>query len=145
LDEWSQVADHIGWYEGFYGSAYYLPRVYSHLLADNLRYAKKHNVTALHADSQIILGDFPRTWLLPQLLWDGDADVDTLLGEWYETAVGSDAAPDLKTYYDFWENFWTERIKTSEWFEQNKDVRYLGLRDPSYLKEVTDEEIQQLR
>src|SRR5699024_2694973 len=45
----------------------------------------------------------------------------------------------------FWENFWTERIKESDWFEKNKDVRYIGRTDVSYLNIVTDEEIRQLR
>src|SRR5699024_659095 len=103
LEEWNKVADHIGWYEGFYGFGYHLPRAYSHLLADNLQYAKDHNVTAVHADSVSNFGDFPRVWLLSQLLWDVDSNVDALLNDWYEAAVGPDAAPDLKTYFDFWE------------------------------------------
>lgn len=145
LEEWSKVASHIGWYEGFYGTSYFLPRVYSHQLADNLRFGKENNVTDLHADSDIILGDFPRAWLLAQLLWDVDMDENVLLDEWYEAAVGPEAAPDLKEYYDFWEDFWTNRILESEWFEKTKSGRYLGRTDSSYLTFITEEEMEQSR
>ena len=70
-------------------------------------------------------------------------DVDALLWEWYERAVGPAAAHYLKAFYDLWEHFWTERIKESSWFAIGKERTYLPFTDQSYLHLVTDEDINE--
>src|SRR5699024_5948543 len=80
-----------------------------------------------------------------KLLWNPDQDVDELLDEWYERAVGKEAAPFLKEYYDLWENFWTERIKDTHWFNDWKEDTYLRFKDASYLNEVTQNDIEESR
>src|SRR5690606_29570476 len=71
------------------------------------------------------------------------------IDEWYELAVGEEAAPYLAQYYEYWEQFWTTRIYESEWYDKwvNGPSRsnYLNFFEPLYMKEVTKEDVTTTR
>lgn len=138
-EEWLQAASQIGYYDYIYGSPYLVPRVYPHLMADNYRYAHDHGVAAQYAELYPNWGEGPKPWIAAKLQWNPDTDVDDLLDEWYERAVGPDAAPYLAAYYDHWEQFWTERAPELPWFLPG--ATYQNFTDPSYLEDITAEEI----
>ncbi|MFD0712571.1 DUF4838 domain-containing protein [Paenibacillus sp. GCM10027626] len=141
MDAWKTVADQLGWYDYMYGSLYLLPRTFNHIMADNLQYAHDSSVAGSYTEMYQNAGDGPKAWLLAKLLWNPDQDVDLLLQEWAERAVGPAAAPDLLAYYDWWEAFWTERIKGSAWFEKRKTNVYLDFVNASYLNLVTEQDM----
>jgi len=117
LDGWHQVAASLGFYDYTYGSPYVLPRVTPTLSGEKYRYAKSSGVIGHYEEIYANWAEGPKPWLNAKLMWDPTADVETLLDEWYHKAVGADAAPHLRAYYQLWEDFWTTAAIHSSWFK----------------------------
>ncbi|HEX7009390.1 MAG TPA: DUF4838 domain-containing protein, partial [Phycisphaeraceae bacterium] len=143
VEQWSRAAPNIGWYDYVYGSPYLLPRVYFHQHAQAIRWGREHGVGVFYAEAYPNWGEGPKLYVMLRLLWNPDEDVDALLREWYERAVGPDAAAELAAYYAHWEDFWTNRIPQTSWFAN--DVQYLPFYTPSYLDEVTEDDLARSR
>ncbi|RAV18988.1 hypothetical protein DQG23_22840 [Paenibacillus contaminans] len=143
--QWQEKAAQLGWYDYLYGAMFFVPRVYPHLMADNYQYAAEHGIAAHYAEIYNNAGEGPKAWLSAKLQWNPYADVDTLLNEWYERAVGAAAAPDLAAYFELWERFWTERVPASDWFQASKNNTYMPLDDAFYLSMVTEEDMAESR
>ncbi|MBP1988494.1 DUF4838 domain-containing protein [Paenibacillus eucommiae] len=148
-EDWLESATNLGFYEYLYGSPYNLPRTYVHKMAANYKYEQDHGAIAHFAELYPNFGEGPKAWIAAKLQWNADQDVDTLLQQWYERAVGADAAPYLEQYYDHWEQFWTDRVFQSAWYldwrNKAKRSNYLNLYEHYYLKEITKEEIADSR
>jgi len=140
---WHEKSPVVGWYDYIYGSAYCLPRVWFHHMGDYYRFAHAHGVRALYAEAYPNWGEGPKLYVSLKLQWDPQQDVDRLLREWYVRTVGEEAADDLAAYYAHWEDFWTRRILESKWF--TKSGQYLRFHDPSYLADVTEEDLTKSR
>ena len=143
LDQWLALAAHLGFYDYIYGAPYLLPRVYPHLAADVYAYAAEKGIIAQYAELYPNWGEGPKPWVRAKLQWDVSQDVDALLDEWYERAVGADAAPYLAQYYAHWEEFWTQRAVASPWFVPG--TTYQVFTSAGYLDGVTTDEIAQSR
>jgi hypothetical protein len=143
IDQWLAVAAHLGFYDYIYGAPYILPRVYPHLAAAVYSYAADKGIIAQYAELYPNWGEGPKPWIRAKLQWDAAADVDDLLNEWYERAVGADAAPYLAQYYAHWEEFWTQRAVASPWFVPGATYQNFTVAD--YLNGVTTDEITQSR
>ncbi|NLC43874.1 MAG: DUF4838 domain-containing protein, partial [Clostridiales bacterium] len=134
-------AENIGWYDYMYGAAYSLPRVYFNQMDENYKFAKDQGIIGHVAELYPnFAGEGPKAWLASKLQWDPDQDVDALLDDWYVSAVGEDAAPYLREYFEFWEEFWTVRILDFNWFPSLPRV-YLDFNNLTYLRELTREEL----
>ncbi len=140
---WTEAAPVAGWYDYIYGAVYLVPRVYPHLMADYYRFGYEHGVRALNAEAFPNFGEGPKLYVSLKLQWDPHRDVDELLDEWYTLSVGGQAAPYVRAYYDHWEDFWTRRVLESNWWSE--DRQYLPFDSPTYLDEVTLDEIVQCR
>ncbi|MFH2068891.1 MAG: DUF4838 domain-containing protein [Candidatus Omnitrophota bacterium] len=144
---WAESAAILGWYDYLYGSVYLVPRVHFHLMADYCRFGYEHGVRALYAEAYPGLWadgpkhwkDGPKLYLSLKLQWNPYLDVDETLKEWYECAVGKEAAPYLAQYFAFWEEFWTKRVIQLGWF-QSPDL-YLNFNSDVYLKLLTMNDI----
>ena len=99
---WSEAAGTVGWYDYIYGAAYLVPRVYPHVMAQYYRFAHENGVRGLTAEAYPNFGEGPKLYVSLKLQWDPTQDVDALLDEWYTMAVGQDAAPYVRKYYDHW-------------------------------------------
>ncbi|MGM0491521.1 MAG: DUF4838 domain-containing protein [Armatimonadota bacterium] len=142
--DWAEKSPTVGWYDYIYGRPYQLPRVWFHHMADYYRFGHDNSVQALYAEAYPNFGEGPKLYVAFKLQWDPDRDVDELLEDWYVACAGEQAAPYLAQYYAHWEDFWTRRILHSGWFRI--PGQYLPhKRDPSYLLDVTDEELAQCR
>lgn len=141
---WEEKVTVLGWYDYIYGTPYLLPRVYFHKMAEYYRYGYQHGVRAMYAEAYPNWGEGPKLYVALKLQWNPNLDVDALLQDWYVCAVGRDAAPDLAAYYDFWETFWTKRIKKSRWFKRNRG-QYLPHKRPGYLDVVQYKDISKSR
>lgn len=101
MEGWSRISDNIFvWDYGINFDNYLVPFPNFHILADNIRLFKKNNAT-MHF-SQIASsrgGDFAemRTWLVSKLMWNPQADTDSLMNVFLEGYYG-DAAPYLYRY-----------------------------------------------
>ncbi len=140
---WADAVPVVGWYDYIYGASYLVPRVYFHHMADYYRSGYEDGVRALTAEAYPNFGEGPKLYVSLKLQWDPHADVDELLDEWYELAVGPEAAPYVKRYYAHWEDFWTRRILDSEWWTEQG--QYLRFNVPTYLEDVSLDEIAQSR
>ncbi|MCI5159313.1 MAG: DUF4838 domain-containing protein [Candidatus Electrothrix sp. AUS1_2] len=122
-----------------------LPRVYFHTMAEYYKYAAAHGVSAMYAEAYPNWGEGPKLYVALKLQWDPDLNVDQLIHEWYEAAVGKKAAPYLAAYYRLWEEFWTDRVLVGEWFTRKKKMQYLYFGWPKYLDLVTFEDMENSR
>ncbi|WP_158289380.1 DUF4838 domain-containing protein [Paenibacillus flagellatus] len=143
--EWATKASSLGWYDYIYGSPYTLPRVYPHVMSDYMQFASQNSVVGLIAESFPNWGEGPKNWVYAKLMWNPSLDVDDLLEEWYERAVGPVAAADLKAYYDFWETLWTTEVPPTGWFQPYKNKTYFWFPSPGYLSLVSAAEIASMR
>ena len=141
---WAKASPTIGWYDYIYGTPYMVPRVWFHTMADYYRFARANGVHALYAEAYPDWGEGPKLYVAFKLQWNPDRDVDALLEEWYERAVGKNAAPHLAAHYAHWEDFWTRRVHAASWFPK-KGTTFLHFSDPTYLDAVTPEDIQKSR
>lgn len=138
-EAWSAQATQLGWYDYMLSGYYPLPRVYPNMVEELYEYAKEQNVLVHHWDMHPVLGDGPQPWIIAKLGWSMEQDVNTLLDHWYESAVGTDAAADLREYFEIWENFWRTEALESDWFKTSKNSTYLSMRHNSYLAFAEDE------
>ena len=101
LEGWSRISDNIFvWDYGINFDNYLVPFPNFHVLGDNMRIFEKNNVS-MHF-SQISSsrgGDFAelRTWLVSKLMWNPQADTDSLIQVFLSGYYG-DAAPYLYNY-----------------------------------------------
>ena len=142
-EKWDKQSFRIGWYDYIYGTPYLVPRVYFHKMAEYYKFAYEHGVHAMYAEAYPNWGEGPKLYIALKLQWDPYLDVDALLKEWYVAAVGIQAADDLEKYYQLWENFWTNRVKMSNWFQCGE--QFLCFKQPGYLDQVTYEDIDKSR
>ena len=82
--------------------------------------------------------------MITKLGWDIDRDADEILDEWFELAVGKEAAPYLKAYFQVWESFWTNDIPRTSWFidRAEKEIPFLQRRDGDYMDALRVETIR---
>jgi hypothetical protein len=142
-EAWRAMSPVLGWYDYIYGSMYCVPRVWFHQMAEDYRFAQSHGVRAMYAEAYPNWGEGPKLYVSLKLQWNPGLDVDAVLREWYDRAVGPDAAGDLAAYYALWEDFWTRRILQSKWY--TKPGQYLAFYDPGYLADVTGEDVARSR
>jgi len=149
-ERWREHAPTLGWYDYIYGSHYKAPRVYCHLMADYLRYAKRNGVRAYYAEAYPpetpAWSEGPKLYVTSRLLWDPDLDVDALLHDWYVSFAGKDAAEALARYFTHWEQFWTQRVLSTPWFgdTSSPDYRprqYLDFKSTGYFDAVTPRDL----
>ncbi len=137
--KWQGKASQIGWYDYFYGNFYLLPRAFAHPQADALRWLSQNKVKYYYAEVYPNFGEGPKDWVQSKLLWNPNQDVDALIDDWCNHAVGNQAAPHLKAYYGLWEKFWTQVIPNSAWY--NRQTDYQAFNITSYLLDVPEEYI----
>lgn len=137
--QWKEKTSRLGWYDYIYGGSYMIPRIYTRLMIKYLKFAAKNGITDYYAEAYNSeqINEGPKNWLALQLLWNPDADANALITEWYNLAVGKAAAPHLRRYFDFWENYWRERVAKSDWFKRYKNRTYFNFLDHSYMKDLT--------
>jgi len=142
--EYLQKSQYVGWYDYIYGCPYLLPRVYFHQMAQTYSWAaKQERIKFIYAEASPNFGEGPKLYIATKLFWDPNQDVDDLLEEWCQLAVGQEAADPLLNYYRHWEQFWTERIPNSDWVTEKGQWMWFG--EPDYLKLVKEEEIKKSR
>ena len=146
IEEWSQRASSIGFWEYGYGSRpYSAPRIYTALQSEIIRFYAQHKGNSFFAEGDSYIGEGPKRYLYYKLIFNPEADSQKLLQKWYEACVGKEAAPYLKAYYDLWEKFWAgNRIKQTPWYRSAGSV-YFSFYDPSWSYAVTENELTQAR
>jgi hypothetical protein len=144
VHDWHKKAAQIGWYDYSYGRFFIAPRIYTHLMAQYLRWGAENGVRTYYSEAYPSADwhEGPKVYVQMKLLWNPWLDVDELLNEWYRCAVGEQAAPALKSYFEFWEQFWTERLVKHGWFNANQQgSTYTAYQVQGYLTALTPEDL----
>ena len=123
-NSWSSIASEVCWWDYFASNTYALPRVTLHHIARQLR--EGYNLRVRHAFIQHtpfgvkeqIWAEGPLAYMTLKLLWDPFQDENKILDDWYRTAVGPEAAPYLRSYFERLEEFWTKQMPKSDWFKR---------------------------
>lgn len=140
--DWKKVAAQIGWYDYIYGSYYLIPRIYHQLFSSYHRFGAKSGVVAHFAESSWYLaGEAPKIYLAYKLMWNPKLNANLILDEWYDRAVGTEAAKYLKEYFLLWEDFWTPKSGQPLWENAfgRKKATYLPFYKSSYMNFVLPE------
>lgn len=132
MEDWSKKVSCIGRWDYSYSiPRYHLPRIYFNLQKDILKRTYQLGGRAMFVEAYPNASDGPSKYLLMKLLWDVNADINTLLDDWYLTCVGGKSAPFLKQYFQFWEEYWRgDDIKRTSWFVEGKNGVYLNIDGP---------------
>ncbi|MBR7145567.1 MAG: DUF4838 domain-containing protein [Lentisphaeria bacterium] len=148
LQKWDETASTLGWWDyGFEGS--YLVPTYNPKF--NAAFLKelyhKHNLRYYFCEwgPGPAWKNTPEIYMMSKLLWDIDQDADKLIDEWFELAVGKEAAVPFKKYYDVWARFWNDDVTKTPWFRNrgDKEIPFLQRRDCYYLDALTYEMIDE--
>ena len=124
---WKERAKYVGIWEYGYGAVHYsLPRVFFKYQAEHIKWFAKNKGEVGFVEAMPNFGQGPHLYMYLKLLYDPNIDVETTLEEWYIAAVGKEAAPYLKKYYELWNKFWDGPARKSPWYKSVKYV-YLSL------------------
>ncbi len=158
LAGWSDRAGKLGLSDYVYGRFYMFPRVYPRFMAEYYRLMHGYGLAAAGSNVAPHFGEGPKLYAAAKLKWNPYLDIEELLEEWYSRVAGGEGGPYLRKYYDFWEDFWTRGILDTDWASNfvfstrgGGGGTFLPFRhgapggDPSYLLDVSDEEMLVLR
>ncbi len=109
MRDWSRsgVKD-IGLYDYMYGMGYVVPRYYPHLVGNAWKTAyREYNLRGAWTEwlGQVWLFDGPREYVLSELAWNINADIDALLDDYFRSFYGEAAVP-MRCFFDRIENIY---------------------------------------
>ena len=112
---WQGKVKHIGVYQWLYGMGWVIPNHWPHGIQDYLRWVRARGGKAFKGEAYVPWSQGgPKMWVLNNLLWNVDADVDALLTDYYEHAYGKEAAPAMARYFAQAEKIYERRRTPNE-------------------------------
>jgi len=136
LDAWSQKVPHLGVYDYVYGTLILEPRHYPHVLGEYVKMlVKKHHILSFSAEVFPFWPfDGPKCYVLSELLWDIDQDIDALLDEYFTGLYGESAGP-MKRFFQRMEDVYRRRDDPHYFFDGFRRGGFSGweLADLEYL------------
>jgi hypothetical protein len=114
---------------------YSLPRIYFDIHQEMLQFLHAHGAEHGYAERGYSAApEGPKTYLYLKLLEDPYLDREVVILDWCAAAVGAEAAPLLRDYYAFWEDYWkTKAIQTSWWRSSRRSIYLSYTRFGSYM------------
>ena len=96
----------LGLYDYLYGGGFLVPRVFPHLLAENIRHARRVGFSDYYAEVYPNWGlDGPMPWLAAQLTFDPEQSVEALLDEYFRRYFREAAVP-MRKFFACCEEQW---------------------------------------
>ncbi len=115
-------ARHIGIYEWYHGSGYYVPRNYTKGMAAFLKKAHELGADGLYAELYPNWAlDGPKYWLLNELAWNPSLDIDEALKSYCDRMFGKAASPAMQDYFNAVEEVWISQGQNEEGFPALND------------------------
>ncbi len=145
LAAWKNAgAENIGIYDYNYtfGHGYMVPRFYPRDLAANWRKAAQYGLKALilevYTNSAIL--DAPRLYVMDELGWNLNADVEKILQDYYVTMFGAEAAVEVTRFYDRLEEIFCRKKFPSYYHDRRKAIQFdnYTLEDLEFLKNALE-------
>lgn len=143
---WAQAGPRrLGLYDYLYGRGFLIPRYHPHLLASNLRAARRLGFTDYYAEVYPNWGlDGPQPWLVAQLLQDPEAEVDVLLDEYFVRYFQEAAGP-MRRFYERCESQWLGQSGRAYWLKHYRNESQADIFPPAVcavLRKSLDEAAQ---
>lgn len=136
LRAWGGRVGRFGIYQWLYGMGRVLPNHFPRALKDYLRWARSAGAVAFKGEAYPVWAfDGPKLWVLANLLWNVEADVDALLDDYYQSAYGA-AAPAMARFFARAEAIY-ERRRSGDEYRLAPDL-YPGERQ---LDDVRDDDL----
>ena len=128
ISAWSKRAKKLGVWDYSWGYPYFPPRMYLKQHAKMLRYLHQHGCVFYFGECEGFNSkEGPKIWLIHKLLWDVNADTEKLLTHWYRETAGEKAAPYLRKFYEFWEDYFQgTEIRKTPWFKSASSTYMTG-------------------
>lgn len=110
------------------GVGYYrLPRLFFPEMQQMLQFFHEHGaVGALEESYYFTAFGGPMNYVFLKLLEDPYLDLEAVIMDWCNAAVGADAAPVLRRYYAFWEDYWRTKATRTTWWNSRR-AQYLTM------------------
>ena len=118
FDTWSGLVPHLGVYEFVYGTPVREPRHYPHVLGAYLKtLVSKYGIVSFAAEAFPFWPfDAAKLYVLHELLWDIDRDVDELLDDFFSTCYG-EAAAGMAAFFQRMEDVYRRREDQTFFFD----------------------------
>lgn len=128
IRDWAKVAK-IGNYTYNGGiSNFSLPRLYMREMQRMLQVLHENGaVSVFHERAYNQAPEGPKLYVFHKLMEDPYRDLETLIREWCDAAVGPEAGAVLREYYAFWEDFWRHKAIHTNWWKSGKHNIYMTL------------------
>ncbi|MBM4050971.1 MAG: DUF4838 domain-containing protein, partial [Planctomycetes bacterium] len=142
---WQDKVKNIGIYQWLYGMGWVIPNHWPHAMQDYLRWTRQHGGKAFKGEAYVAWAqDGPKMWVLSNLLWNVDADVDALLRDYCEHAYGKEAAPAMLRYFSQAEKIYERRrtpeeYKITYWHPGEKQFEHAQAEDFTLMAQALDE------
>lgn len=104
IEKWRQAgAKKIGIYDYLYGGGYVVPRYYPHVLCEYWKEIyKKYNEevfpSTVECNTEVWLYDGPKNYILSELAWDINKNVDFLIDDYFKNFYGESSEP-MKNFF----------------------------------------------
>lgn len=125
MKSWAERCSHLIVYDYDYGkNAFLFPRLTLRLHAEMIRrFHRDFNTRGLSTEALFLPFDGPKYHLKYRLMRDVASDPEEIADTWYRDAVGPEAAPALRKYFQFWEDYWMgEDIRKTQWYRSVTNV-----------------------
>jgi hypothetical protein len=117
MEKWRGKVSNYGLYQFIYGNSWVIANHWPHAMQEYLQKLHKKGLCAFKAESYCGWGfNGPKLWVLANLLWDVDLDVDAALEDYYLHTYGRETMPDMKLFYEKWEDIYSRRRSKNEYF-----------------------------
>lgn len=136
IRRWCAEQPIVGIYDYYYGSGYVIPRVFTQLSTESLKFAHRTGVRAFYAEiySNWSL-DGPKAWLASQLLWNPRQDEKALLDDFYAGMFAESAGP-MRRYFELCEKQWMTQPGQARWFKGFFDIQQMELFPPDACRQA---------
>ena len=117
----------LGLYDYLDGFGFLIPRFHPHLIAENLRHARRIGFTDYYGEASPNWGlDGPMSWLVAQLLLDPERNADALLDEYYRRFF-QEAAEPMRRFFARCEEQWLRQPGPSYWMKHYRNEAQAAL------------------
>jgi len=104
---WTKRMKHLSRYD-YYGFNSIAPRVYPHLMAEEIKFDKQHGFGGMYTEVYTFLPHTaPMIWAFAKLQWDSSLNIDDLLNDFYTKMFGAGASA-MQKYFSLLEKCWDE-------------------------------------
>ena len=135
MKKWSACCPNILFYDYYSGlGAFLFPRIHFRHQASVLKeFYEKYNLRGLFQEAAFSHAfEGPKFYQMYRLMRDIGTDPEDPVAEWCRNAVGEEAAPVLRKYYQFWEDYWMgEDIRKTAWYINSVNNIYMQLGERS--------------